>query len=64
MVKVKKRQNESEEQLLRRFRKQVTKSRIMSEVRRRRWHLSKSEARRIKQQKAVRRMRRRQNRRP
>ncbi|MGD2048797.1 MAG: 30S ribosomal protein S21 [Chloroflexota bacterium] len=64
MVKVKRRPNESDEQLLRRFRKQVAKSRILSEVRRRRWHMSKSEVRRIKEQKAIRRHRRRQSRTP
>lgn len=62
MVKVEKRPNESPEQLLKRFRKQVAKSKIMSEVRRRRWHVSKSEVRRIKKKKAIRRIRRRQNR--
>jgi small subunit ribosomal protein S21 len=62
LVKVKKRTNESPEQLMRRFRKSVTKSRIMSEVRRRRWHVSRSELRRIKRKKAIRRIQRRQNR--
>jgi small subunit ribosomal protein S21 len=61
LIKVKRRPNESDEQLLRRFRKQVTKSRVMSEVRRRRWHISKSEVRRIKKKKAIRRIRRRQH---
>ena len=56
MITVQRRNNESEEQLLRRFRKQVTKSRVMSELRRRRWHVSKSEARRIKKKKAIRRL--------
>jgi small subunit ribosomal protein S21 len=59
LVTVKRRHNESDEQLLRRFRKQVTKSRVMSELRRRRWHISKSEVRRIKKKKAIRRLRRR-----
>lgn len=63
MVKVKRRPNESDEQLLRRFRKQVSKSRILSDYRRKRWHVSKSEVRRIKKKKAIRRIRRRQNRR-
>jgi small subunit ribosomal protein S21 len=52
------RSNESQEQLLRRFRKEVAKSKIMSEVRRRRWHVSKSEVRRIEKKKAIRRLRR------
>ncbi len=60
MITVQRRNNESEEQLLRRFRKQVTKSRVMSELRRRRWHVSKSEARRIKKKKAIRRLKRRE----
>jgi small subunit ribosomal protein S21 len=63
LVKVKKRPNESPEQLLRRFRKSVAKSRIMSDYRRKRWHVSKSELRRIKKKKAIRRMKRRQSRR-
>jgi small subunit ribosomal protein S21 len=53
--------NESDESLLRRFRKKVAKSGIMSTVRRKRWHISKSELRRIQKKKAIRRMRRRQN---
>ena len=60
LVKVKKRHNESNEQLIRRFRKEVTKAKIMSEVRRRRWFVSKSELRRIKEKKAARRVKRRQ----
>ncbi|MGD8585419.1 MAG: 30S ribosomal protein S21 [Chloroflexota bacterium] len=63
LVKVKKRPNESPEQLLRRFRKSVAKSRIMSDYRRKRWHVSKSELRRIKKKKAIRRIKRRQHRR-
>jgi small subunit ribosomal protein S21 len=51
--------NESTEQLLRRFRKTVTRSGLMSEIRRRRWHVSKSEERRIEKKKAIRRSRRR-----
>jgi small subunit ribosomal protein S21 len=62
MVKVKKRANESDEQLLRRFRKQVAKSRILSDLRRKRWHMSKSEVRRLKKEKAIRRLRRRKRR--
>lgn len=53
--------NESDESLLRRFRKTVAKSGVMSTVRRKRWHVSKSELRRIQKKKAIRRMRRRQN---
>ncbi len=50
---------ESQEQLLKRFRKLVAKSGILSIVRRKRWHISKSELRRLQQKKAVRRARRR-----
>ncbi|HEC21702.1 MAG TPA: 30S ribosomal protein S21 [Chloroflexi bacterium] len=50
---------ESQEQLLKRFRKQVAKSGILSTVRRKRWHISKSELRRIQKKKAIRRARRR-----
>jgi small subunit ribosomal protein S21 len=60
MPTVTKMPNESDESLLRRFRKTVTKSGVMSTVRRKRWHVSKSELRRIQKKKAIRRMRRRQ----
>ena len=52
--------NETQESLLRRFRKRVTNSGILSTVRRKRWHISKSELRRIEKKKASRRSRRRQ----
>ncbi|MBL8120076.1 MAG: 30S ribosomal protein S21 [Anaerolineae bacterium] len=52
--------NESQEALLRRFRKKVTNSGVLSTVRRKRWHISKSELRRIEKKKAIRRARRRQ----
>jgi small subunit ribosomal protein S21 len=53
------RQNESQDQLLKRFRKKVAKSGILSTVRRKRWFVSKSELRRIQKKKAIRRIRRR-----
>jgi len=53
------RSNESQEQLLRRFRKKVAKSGVLSTVRRKRWFVSKSELRRIQKKKAVRRYKRR-----
>jgi small subunit ribosomal protein S21 len=56
------RPNESQEQLLKRFRKQVAKSGILSTVRRKRWYVSKSELRRIQKKKAIRRARRKQQR--
>ena len=49
------RPNESQEQLLRRFRKKVAKSGVLSTVRRKRWFVSKSELRRINKKKAERR---------
>jgi small subunit ribosomal protein S21 len=60
MASVKLRPGESQEQLLRRFRKRVTNAGILSTVRRKRWHISKSELRRIEKKKAIRRSRRRQ----
>ena len=53
------RSNESQEQLLRRFRKKVAKSGVLSTLRRKRWFVSKSELRRIEKKKAVRRHKRR-----
>jgi small subunit ribosomal protein S21 len=60
MPTVVKRPNETDDMLLRRFRKKVAKAGIMSTVRRKRWHVSKSELRRIQKKKAIRRMRRRE----
>lgn len=53
------RPNESQDQLLRRFRKKVAKSGILSTVRRKRWFVSKSELRRIQKKKSIRRHKRR-----
>ena len=58
LVKVKKRDNESFSQLMRRFRKKVTRSKVLSEHRKRRFFTSKSEERRIEKKKAIRKMRR------
>jgi small subunit ribosomal protein S21 len=52
------RPNESQDQLLKRFRKKVAKSGILSTVRRKRWFVSKSELRRIQKKKSIRRIRR------
>lgn len=60
MTHVELRPNESQDQLLKRFRKEVTKAGVLTTVRRKRWFVSKSEARRLARKKAVRRMRRRQ----
>ncbi len=52
------RPGESQEGLLRRFRKAVSEARILPLVRQKRWFTSKSEIRRIKKQKAIRKARR------
>ena len=59
MAKVTLRDGESQQQLLRRFRKKVTRSGIMSEVRKRRWFVSKNEQRRMDVKKAIRRQKKR-----
>jgi small subunit ribosomal protein S21 len=61
-VSVKLRSGESQERLLRRFRRAVQRARIMSEVRRRRWFISKGEEKRFRHKRAIRRMRRRERR--
>jgi small subunit ribosomal protein S21 len=53
------RPNESQDQLLKRFRKKVAKSGVLSTVRRKRWYVSKSELRRIQKKKSARRFHRR-----
>jgi len=60
MPTVRRNTNETSESLIRRFRKTVTKSGVMSTVRRKRWHVSKSELRRMEKKKAIRRLKRRQ----
>ena len=59
MPSVELRPNESQEQLLRRFRRKVAKSGVLSTVRRKRWFVSKSELRRIQKKRAIRRSHRR-----
>ena len=59
MTSVTLRPNESQDQLLKRFRKKVAKSGILSTVRRKRWFVSKSELRRIQRKKSIRRIKRR-----
>lgn len=54
------RPNESQDQLLKRFRKKIVKSGVLSTVRRKRWFVSKSETRRVEKKKAIRRIKRRQ----
>ncbi len=60
MTVVNLRPNESQDSLLKRFRKKVAKSGVLSTVRRKRWFVSKSELRRIAKKKATRRFKRRQ----
>ena len=54
------RNGESQDQLLKRFRKKVVKSGVLSTVRRKRWFVSKSEQRRVEKKKAARRFKRKQ----
>ena len=60
MTKVFLRQGESPENLLKRFRKKVTRDRILSEAKKKRFFVSKSEQKRIARRKAIRRERKRQ----
>jgi small subunit ribosomal protein S21 len=53
------RNGESQDSLLKRFRKKVVKSGVLSTVRRKRWFVSKSETRRMERKKAIRRIKRR-----
>jgi small subunit ribosomal protein S21 len=59
MTKVVLRDGESQEHLLRRFRKKVARDRILSEAKKKRFFIPKSEQRRIAERKAIRRERRR-----
>jgi small subunit ribosomal protein S21 len=59
LAKVVLREGESQDKLLRRFRKKIIRSGLMSEVRKRRWFVSKNEQRRMDDKKAIRRMKKR-----
>jgi len=59
LAKVVLREGESPQKLLQRFRKKVTRSGVMSEVRKRRWFVSKNEQRRIDKKKAIRKFKKR-----
>jgi small subunit ribosomal protein S21 len=59
MTKVVRRSGESPESLLKRFRKKVTRDRVLSDAKRKRFFVSKSEQRRIALRKAKRRERKR-----
>ncbi|MBX3047684.1 MAG: 30S ribosomal protein S21 [Anaerolineales bacterium] len=61
MPKVVLRPGESQQSLLKRFRKKVARSKVLSTVRRKRWFVSTSEERRISKQKAIRKAQRRQS---
>jgi len=54
------RRGESVDSLLKRFRKSVTASGILGDLKRKRWHVSKGELRRMKRKKGIRRARRKQ----
>lgn len=56
--------NETQIQLLKRFKKKVIRSGILSETRKRRWFTSKSEVRRMDKKKAIRRLKKRSRQRP
>jgi small subunit ribosomal protein S21 len=53
------RPNESQDSILKRFRKKVVKAGVLSTIRRKRWFISKSELRRVEQKKSIRRIKRR-----
>jgi small subunit ribosomal protein S21 len=53
------RNGESQDSLLKRFRKKIVKSGILSTIRDKRWFISKSETRRMEKKKAIRRLKRR-----
>jgi small subunit ribosomal protein S21 len=53
------RSGESQDSLLKRFRKKIVKSGILGTIRNKRWFISKSETRRMEKKKAIRRIKRR-----
>lgn len=57
-ISVELRPGESQESILKRFRKAVAEARILPIVRQKRWFTSKSEIKRIKRQKAIRKSQR------
>ena len=62
MTSVTLRPNESQEQLFKRFKKTVMRSGLLSQLRNKRWFVSKSEVRRIEKKKAIRRINKRKRR--
>ncbi len=62
MTTVTLRPNESQDQLFKRFKKKVMRSGVLSQLRNKRWFVSKSEVRRIEKKKAIRRINKRKRR--
>ena len=58
MTTVRLRRGESQEGLLKRFRKEVTKARVLSAVRKKRWFVSRSELRRKAKRQGIRKAKR------
>lgn len=58
MIKVTANSNETEAQLFRRFKAKVARSGVLADARKKRWHVPKSEVRRLEEKKAGRRYRR------
>lgn len=58
MTTVRLRRGESQESLLKRFGKKVSKARVLSAVRKKRWFVSKSELRRKKKKQGIRKAKR------
>ena len=56
MTNVVLRPNESQDQLMRRFRKKVVRSGILGTIRKKRWFVSRTEERRMEAKKSARRM--------
>ncbi|NSW51350.1 MAG: 30S ribosomal protein S21 [Anaerolineae bacterium] len=54
------RDQESQQKLLSRFRKKVMRSGTLSQYRKKRWHMPKSEQKRVDQKKALRKMKKSQ----
>ena len=61
-TKVVLRPSESQDQLLKRFKKKVMRSGLLTQLRNKRWFVSKSEVRRIEKNKAIRRINKRMRR--
>lgn len=62
LVSVVLRNGENQRHLARRFRKKFARSGILGKVRKRRWHVSKNEQRRMEKKKAIRRYKQRKER--